>query len=115
MGRVPPVKPPDAVPGVVITPCKCDVMPGYARLNKHEASGEIRRTNKQKADNLRSMERKLDKQAASDQHTPGKIIPKTATGQQMGKILKGSFLRDFLIFMKCKLSESNFLQLTSSI
>ena len=69
MGRVPPVKPPDAVPGVVITPCKCDVMPGYARLNKHEASGEIRRTNKQKADNLRSMERKLDKQAASDQHT----------------------------------------------
>ena len=51
---MPPVNSPDdqldALPGVVITPSKCDVMPGYARLNKQEeeeAPGEIRRTNKQ--------------------------------------------------------------------
>ena len=75
MGRVPPVKPPDdqldALPGVVITPCKCDVMPGYARLNKQEKERD--QENKQtQADNLRSMERTLDKQATStisDQHT----------------------------------------------
>ena len=60
---MPPVNSPDdqldAVPGVVITPSKCDVMPGYARLNKQEEEevpGEIRRTNKQSSVNGKETE-----------------------------------------------------------
>ena len=61
--------------GVVITPCKCDVMPGYTAAQqtrmRREEERSAEQTNKA-ADDLRSMERKLDKQPVID--TPGKIL-----------------------------------------